>query len=95
MLLLLVAIKQNKQTINTTKNNTPNKRDVLKERALSVTVRCYDHESARMTKNGAIVTEDTSIEVYSITKRANFTIDLFYLIKRGDRCFKVELTKLY
>jgi hypothetical protein len=58
-------------------------------------VRCYDHESARMTKNGAIITEDTSIEVYRITKRANFTIDLFYLMKRGDGCFKVELTKLY
>jgi hypothetical protein len=95
MLLLLVAIKQNKQTINTTKNNTPNKRDTLKERALSVTVRCYDHESARTTKNGATVTEDKSIEVYNITKRANFMIDLFYLMKRGDGCFKVELTKLY
>jgi hypothetical protein len=68
MLLLLVVIKQNKQTINTTKNNTSNKRDALKERALSVTVRCYDHESARMTKNGAIVTEDTFIEIDYITK---------------------------
>jgi hypothetical protein len=95
MLLLLVAIKQNKQTINTTKNNTPNKRDALKERARSVTVRCYDHESARMTKNEAIIIEDTSIEVYSITKRANFMIYLFYLMKRGDGRFKVELTKLY
>jgi hypothetical protein len=71
-------------TINTTKNNTPNKRDALKERALSVTVRCYDYESVRTTKNGATVTEDTPIEVYNITKRANFTINLFYLMKRGD-----------
>jgi hypothetical protein len=95
MLLLLAAIKQNKQTINITKNNTPNKRDALKERALSITVRCFDHESARTTKKGATITEDTSLEVYNITKRANFTIDLFYLMKRDDGCFKVELTKLY
>jgi hypothetical protein len=68
MLLLLVAIKQNKQTINTTKNNTPNKRDALKERTLSVTVRCYDHENAKTTKDEAISTEDMSIKIDNITK---------------------------
>jgi hypothetical protein len=76
-LLLFAAIKQNKQTTNTTKNNTPNKRDALKKSALNVTVRCYDHESARTTKNEAIVTEDTSVEVYNITEMINYMLDLF------------------
>jgi hypothetical protein len=44
MLLLLTAIKQNKQTTNTTKNNTPSKRGASKE-------------SARIAENGAIVKE--------------------------------------
>jgi hypothetical protein len=78
MLPLLVAIKQNKQTTNTTKNDTPNKRDTLKERAISVTVRCYDHESARTTKNRAIVKDDTTIEEFALrTEMTNYTLDLF------------------
>jgi hypothetical protein len=68
MLLLLIAIKQNKQTINITKNNTPNKRDALKEHALSVMVRCYDHENAKTTQDKAIGTEDMSIKIDNITK---------------------------
>jgi hypothetical protein len=68
MLLLLIAIKQNKQAINTTKNNTPNKRDALKERALSITVCCYDHENTKTTKDEAISTEDMSMKIDNITK---------------------------
>jgi hypothetical protein len=40
----------------------------LKENILNNTVRCYDHQSARTTKNGATVTEDTSIEIDNIIK---------------------------
>jgi cytochrome c-type biogenesis protein CcmH/NrfF len=68
MLLLLAAIKQNKQTTSTTKNNTPNKRDTLKERALNDTTRCYSYENTGTTKDRAIVTKDMSIEVGNITE---------------------------
>jgi hypothetical protein len=76
-LLLFAAIKQNKQTTNITKNNTPNKTDALKGSALNVTVRCYDHESARMTENGIVVKDDPTIEIYNITKRINYMLDVF------------------
>jgi hypothetical protein len=66
MLLLLAAIKQNKQTTSTTKNNAPNKRDTLKKSALNDMARCYGYENAGTTKDGAIVTKDTSIEVGNI-----------------------------
>jgi hypothetical protein len=61
MLLLLAEIKQNKQTTNTTKNNTPKKRDTLKESALNDMARCYYRESARTTENGATVKGDTRL----------------------------------
>jgi len=42
---------------------------------------------------------DTTFEVRSATKKINYPLDLFYLMKRGDRLFreitqKVELNKL-
>jgi hypothetical protein len=40
-------------------------------------VRCYDHESARTAENGAIIKDDMTIEVYNITERINYMLDVF------------------
>jgi uncharacterized lipoprotein YajG len=78
VLLLLAAIKQNKHTTNTTKNNTSNKRDALKESALSVTVRCYDQESARIAKNGAIVKETRLSRLATIMEKQTMSLIYFF-----------------
>ena len=50
--------------------------------------RCYDHESARTTENGAIIKEDMTIET-CIIKREKTTECIYYiLIKQGGGHFK-------
>jgi hypothetical protein len=38
---------------------------------------CYGYENAGTTKDRAIVIEDTSIEVYNITERIDYMLDVF------------------
>jgi hypothetical protein len=42
--------------------------------------RCYDYKNVGTTKDGAIVTEDTSIEVGNITKEDKLYTYLFWLM---------------
>ena len=59
---------------------TDQTKKTLEKSALNGMARCYGHESVRTTGNGAIVKEDTSIEVAcDLMERTDYKLDAFYL----------------